>query len=67
MHFTGDSTFSGPTTIWEGFYRMDGSAPTSPVTVKADGSLRGDGRVGAVTVEAGGTVNPSSALPGRRR
>jgi autotransporter-associated beta strand protein len=65
MHFTGDSTFTGPTTIWEGFYRMDGSAPNSPLTVKADGSLRGDGRVGAVTVEAGGTVNPSSTFPGR--
>lgn len=66
MHFTGDSTFSGPTTIFEGFYRMDGSAPSSPVTVKADGSLRGDGRVGALTVEAGGTVNPSSSVPGQR-
>jgi autotransporter-associated beta strand protein len=66
MHLTGDSPFSGPTTIFEGFYRMDGSAPNSPVTVKTDGSLRGDGRVGAVTVEAGGTVNPSSSLPGRR-
>jgi len=66
MHFTGDSTFTGPTTIFEGFYRMDGSAPNSPVTVKADGSLRGDGRVGDVAVEASGTVNPRSALPDRR-
>lgn len=64
MHFTGDSTFSGPTTIYEGFYRMDGSAPNSPVTVKLDASLRGDGQVGSLTVESGGSVSPNSKVPG---
>jgi autotransporter-associated beta strand protein len=64
MHFTGDSTFSGATTIYEGFYRMDGSAPNSPVTVKLDASLRGDGRVGNLTVESGGFVSPNSEVPG---
>jgi autotransporter-associated beta strand protein len=64
MHFTGDSGFSGATTIWEGFYRMDGSAPNSPVTVKLDASLRGDGRVGNLTVESGGFVSPNSEVPG---
>jgi autotransporter-associated beta strand protein len=64
MHLTGDSTFSGPTTIVEGFYRIDGSAPNSPVTIKADAALRGDGRVGALTVEANGAVRPNSAVPG---
>jgi autotransporter-associated beta strand protein len=64
MHFTGDSTFSGPTTIYEGFYRMDGNAPNSPVTVKLDASLRGDGLVGNLTVESGGFVSPNSEVPG---
>jgi autotransporter-associated beta strand protein len=64
MHFTGDSAFTGPTTIWEGFYRMDGSAPNSPVTVKLDASLRGDGQVGHLTVESGGVVAPNSEVPG---
>src|SRR4030095_5397741 len=46
LHCTGDHTFSGPTTIWEGAYRIDGRSPNSPVTVKPDGRLPGEGRVG---------------------
>jgi autotransporter-associated beta strand protein len=64
MHLTGDSPFSGPTTIVEGFYRIDGSAPNSPVTIKADAVLRGDGQVGALIVEANGIVRPTSKVPG---
>ena len=66
MHVTGDNPFSGPTTIFEGFYRMDGSAPNSPVTVKPEASLRGDGQVGNLTVESGGIVSPNSEVPGHR-
>ncbi len=65
MHMTGDSPFSGPTTIIEGYYQMDGSASNSPVTIKAGAALNGDGTLGDVTVEAGGLVFPVSDVPGR--
>jgi len=65
MILEGDSPFFGPTTIYQGNYRMNGRATNSPVTVKRDGSLNGDGVVGDVTVETNGNVGPVSAVRGR--
>jgi autotransporter-associated beta strand protein len=64
MHFTGNHTFTGPTTIWEGAYRIDGRSPNSDVTVKANGSVRGDGQVGSLLVESDGVARPDSSVPG---
>ncbi len=65
MSFTGDSSFGGLTTIWQGPYRLDGNSINSPVLIKAGGSLRGDGWSGNVTVESDGLIDPSSESPGR--
>jgi autotransporter-associated beta strand protein len=65
VHVTSDSPFSGPTAVFEGFWRMDGSWPNSPVTVKSAAELRGDGTVGNLMVEADGVVKPEPNTPGQ--
>jgi autotransporter-associated beta strand protein len=54
---TGTSTYSGPTTVFGGILRVQGSI-TSPVTVNAGGALGGSGSVGSTTILAGGTLAP---------
>jgi len=65
MHLTGNGTLTGPTTILEGKFLMDGSMPSSALTVNSIGALLGDGEVGPLTVMNGGVVKPESAQPGR--
>jgi autotransporter-associated beta strand protein len=61
---SGDSTFTGPTSIDAGTLLVDGSLPgTGVVTVDTGSVLGGNGTVGAVTVGQGGSVNPGD-LPG---
>lgn len=65
MRFTGNGTLNGPTTISEGKYLLDGAMPSSPVTIRNQAALLGDGESGPLTVESGGVVKPESAEPGR--
>jgi autotransporter-associated beta strand protein len=65
MHFTGNGTLTGPTTISEGKYLLDGAMPSSPVTIRNQAALLGDGETGPLTVESAGVVKPESAQPGR--
>jgi len=51
-------TFTGPTTVNAGTLRVDGRMSNSVVTVNAGATLRGTGKVGGLTVNAGGTVGP---------
>ena len=71
---TGNSTYTGATTVLGGTLQVDGSISSSAVTVGDSGNLAtaailaGSGRVGAVTVGAaagntGAQVNPSNDVP----
>ncbi len=57
LTLTGDSTYTGTTTINGGELRVNGSL-TSAVTVQTGGTLSGTGTISkAVTVESGGTLS----------
>lgn len=57
LHLTGQSpAYTGPATVFDGTYKVDGYFAGSPVTVKLSSILRGSGAVGDVTVENGGVV-----------
>lgn len=59
------NTYSGATDVNDGVLRVDGAlAHASVVTVEGEGTLAGDGTVGTVAVEAGGTLSPGTG-PGR--
>ena len=50
LYLSGNSpSFTGPTTVFDGTYKVDGKIPNSPVTVKTSSQLRGDGVVGNLT------------------
>jgi autotransporter-associated beta strand protein len=57
LHVTAQSaSYTGPATVFDGTYKVDGYFANSPVTVKLSSILRGSGAVGDVTVENGGVV-----------
>jgi autotransporter-associated beta strand protein len=60
MRLTVDNTYTGTTAINAGILQVDGEQPQSPVVVNSTGTLAGGGRVGAMTVNAGGTVRPGA-------
>ena len=65
LNFTGQSpSYTGPVTVFDGTYKMDGYFANSPVTVKLSSILRGSGAVGDVTVENGGVVRVDPSNPG---
>jgi autotransporter-associated beta strand protein len=64
MVLLGDSpSYAGTITVYDGRLRVQGSLPNAPVSVLDGGSLRGDGRVGAVTVRQDGIIAPDSKFP----
>jgi autotransporter-associated beta strand protein len=66
LRFTGNgSAYTGPATVFDGTYKVDGYFPSSPVTVKLSSLLRGNGTVGDVTVENGGEVKVDPSAPGQ--
>lgn len=65
LRFTGQSPlYTGPATVFDGTYKVDGYFAGSPVTVKPSSILRGSGAVGDVTVENGGVVRLDPRNPG---
>lgn len=67
MRVTGNGTLNGPTGVFGGAYRVDGSMESSGLTVRFGSRLRGDGAVHHVTVaDAGTSVIVDSAVPERR-
>lgn len=58
--FTGDSTYTGPTTVDAGATFIVNGSIVSPVTV--DGTLGGSGTVGSVTVNSGGVLSPGNSI-----
>jgi len=65
LRFTGQSpSYTGPATVFDGTYKVDGYFASSPVAVKLSSILRGSGAVGDVTVENGGVVRVDPANSG---
>jgi autotransporter-associated beta strand protein len=59
----GSFTYSGPTTVQQGFLVVNGSLANSPVTVNAGAFLEGTGTITSMSIS--GTVNPGFAtFPG---
>ncbi|MBV8838615.1 MAG: autotransporter domain-containing protein, partial [Alphaproteobacteria bacterium] len=58
---TGDSTYTGPTTISAGTLSVNGSI-TSAVFVSSGGTLGGNGTVGSTTINTGGTLAPGNSI-----
>lgn len=58
---TGNSTYTGPTTVAEGTLSVNG-AIVSPVTVENGATLAGNGFVGATVLNGGGTVAPGNSV-----
>ncbi|WP_447952631.1 autotransporter domain-containing protein [Sphingopyxis chilensis] len=61
LNLTGDSTYSGPTSVDGGTLAVNGSI-VSPVTVNSGGTLGGNGSVGSTTVGDGGTLAPGNSI-----
>ncbi len=58
--------YTGPATVFDGTYKVDGDFRNSPVTVKPAAILRGSGGLSNVTVEAGGVVKVDERYTGVR-
>ncbi|HET6526509.1 autotransporter domain-containing protein [Sphingopyxis sp.] len=61
LNLTGDSTYTGPTSVNGGTLAVNGSI-VSPVTVNSGGTLGGNGSVGSTTVGDGGTIAPGNSI-----
>ncbi len=65
LSVTGQSpAYTGPVTLFDGTYKVDGYFGNSPITVKVSSVLRGSGAAGDVTVENGGAVRMDPPGPG---
>jgi fibronectin-binding autotransporter adhesin len=62
LTLTAVNTYTGPTTINAGTLSVNGSIPSSPVTVNSGGTLGGNGSTGAVTVNSGGQIAPGNSI-----
>ena len=61
LNLTGNSTYTGPTTVNEGALAVNGSI-VSVVTVNNGGTLKGTGTVGGATVTSNGTLAPGNSI-----
>jgi autotransporter-associated beta strand protein len=60
LRLTGNNTYSGQTIVNAGRLQVDGSQPSSFVVVNAGASLGGLGRIGTLTVNGNGTLDPGT-------
>ena len=58
---SGDSTYTGTTSVQAGKLVVDGSIALSAVTVTNGGTIGGSGSVGALTIADGGTLAPGNS------
>ena len=59
---SGISTYTGSTSVEEGTLHVVGAIASSPVTIKLGARLSGNGLVGPLTLESGGTLAPGVTL-----
>jgi hypothetical protein len=57
--WTGTNTYTGPTIVNSGTFKVDGPQPNSPVTVSTNATLGGSGLVN--TIAALGTISPGNS------
>ena len=62
LNLTGVNDYTGATTVAAGRLAVNGSAANSVVTVQSGGILGGNGTVGGVVAQAGGTVAPGNSI-----
>lgn len=62
LTLSGDSSFSGNSTVFAGRLVVNGSLASSPVRVESGGTLGGQGQVGSTEVMAGGRIAPGDGL-----
>ncbi|MGC2812804.1 MAG: autotransporter domain-containing protein, partial [Bradyrhizobium sp.] len=62
LNLTGNSPFSGPTTILAGLLSVNGTLAPSVVTVENGATLGGDGTVGGILTNTGGIVAPGNSI-----
>ena len=76
LTLSNNNTYSGPTIVDAGELVVNGSVLDSAITVNSGGTLGGDGRLPATTLESGGffspgdspgTITASKFIPGERR
>ncbi|HXG49418.1 MAG TPA: autotransporter-associated beta strand repeat-containing protein [Methylomirabilota bacterium] len=63
LTFLQHATFGGATIVNGGTLRVDGSLSNSAVTLNAAATLRGTGKVGALTANSGASVSPGATEP----
>jgi len=63
LHVLQPATLGGATIVDGGTLRVDGSLSNSAVTLNAGATLRGTGKVGALTANAGASVSPGATAP----
>ncbi|HMN52576.1 MAG TPA: autotransporter-associated beta strand repeat-containing protein, partial [Sphingopyxis sp.] len=61
LNLSGDSDYSGPTTVDGGKLAVNGSI-VSDVTVNAGGALGGNGSVGSTTINGDGKLTPGNSI-----
>jgi len=59
--FSGNNSYTGPTTVTAGLLAVNGSSSSSAHTVGNGGTLGGSGTVGALVVQNGGTISPGNS------
>jgi autotransporter-associated beta strand protein len=58
---TGNNTYTGPTTVAEGFFVVDGSI-VSTLIANSGSTIKGTGLYGAITVNSGATLSPGNSI-----
>lgn len=58
---TGNSSYSGSTTVSSGTLVVNGNISTSTTIVESDGTLGGSGTLGSLNILAGGTLAPGNS------
>jgi fibronectin-binding autotransporter adhesin len=61
LTLSGDSSYSGSTTVEAGRLLVNGAVTNSALTVQSGATLGGSGAVGATTILAGGIISPGNS------
>lgn len=56
-----NTAFTGDTTVYSGTLSVNGFGLLAGVTIAGGGTLGGDGKVGAITLESGGAIAPGNS------